>query len=394
MSPAILALAFAGFAVVSTEFVIVGLLPGLSRDLGVSPAAAGLLVTLFAAVVALAGPFLTALAARFERRRLFAALLGIFVAANLASALAPGYGAMAASRVVAALALPVFWSMAAATAARLAEPGHEGRAVAAVFTGISVATVPGIPAGTLVADLAGWRSAFAVMAALSALAALALWLGVPRTLGEAPAGDALAAFRHQVAVLRDRRFLSHLALSALAFTAMFAAYTYVAEALAGAGWSGSATGQVLVLFGAAGLLGNWLAGRVVDRAPLAVTAGTVATIGAASLILAPALAAGTLPTVALLGLWGVAHAANFLVNQVRVMAAAPEEAKAFAASLNVSVCNLGIALGAALGGAASAALETPGLGLAALAAAVPALLLALALGRGPAVPPSPRPQVA
>jgi predicted MFS family arabinose efflux permease len=382
MSPSTLALAFAGFAVVSTEFVIVGLLPALARDLGVSPAEAGLLVTLFAAVVAVAGPPLTALAARFERRRLFVALLGVFVLANVAAAAAPGYGAMATARVAAALALPVFWSMAAATAARLAAPGQEGRAVAAVFAGISAATVLGIPAGTFVAEFLGWRAAFAAMAVVSALAMAALWRGVPETPGDAPAGGAWAALREQAGVLRDGRFRAHLLLSALAFTAMFAGYTYLAEALAGAGWSGAATGQVLVLFGAAGLLGNWAAGRVVDRAPLVATAGAAAAIGAASLALAPALTAGGVPAVLLLGLWGVAHAAGFLVNQVRVMAAALEAARAFAASLNVSVCSLGIALGAALGGAANAAFGTAGLGLAAMAAAVPALALAAALGRG------------
>ncbi|MBF3143724.1 MFS transporter, partial [Pseudomonas aeruginosa] len=157
----ILLLAAAGFTILTTEFVIVGLLPALAADLQVSVAQAGLLVSLFAFSVAAFGPFLTAALAGVERKRLFVACLLLFAAANALAAVAGDIWTMAVARFVPALALPVFWAMASETAAHLAGPSREGRAVALVFFGIVAATVLGIPIGTLIADAWGWRLAFA-----------------------------------------------------------------------------------------------------------------------------------------------------------------------------------------------------------------------------------------
>ena len=157
-------LAVAAFVIVTTEFLIVGLLPALARDLDISVARAGQLVTLFAVVVMLCGPFLTAALANVERKKLFIAVLVLFAATNALAAVAQNIWVLALARLLPALALPVFWGTASDTAAQIAGPEKAGRAVSTVYLGISAAMLFGIPIGTLAADSIGWRGAFALLA--------------------------------------------------------------------------------------------------------------------------------------------------------------------------------------------------------------------------------------
>jgi predicted MFS family arabinose efflux permease len=145
MSPAIWALAAAAFAMITTEFNIVGLVPLIARDLNIPVSKVGLLVTAYAGTVAVISPFISTTAAHFERRRLFIAVLGVTAVGNFVAAAAGNFGVLALGRIIAALALPVFWSMASETAARLAGRERAGRAVATVFNGISAASVVGTP---------------------------------------------------------------------------------------------------------------------------------------------------------------------------------------------------------------------------------------------------------
>ena len=154
----ILLLSAAGFTVLTTEFIIVGLLPAIARDLEVSVSQAGLLVTLFAFTVAALGPFLTAYFARFERKRLFIGILLMFAFANTVAALAPNIWVMAFARLLPALGLPVFWALASETAVNIVGPEYAGRAIAKIGFGIVCATVFGIPVGTLISDAWGWRA--------------------------------------------------------------------------------------------------------------------------------------------------------------------------------------------------------------------------------------------
>src|SRR5450830_857590 len=152
-------LAVAAFVIVTTEFLIVGLLPALSRDLAISVATAGQLVTLFAVVVMVAGPFLTALLANVDRKRLFVAILVLFAASNALASVASNYWVLLVARLLPALALPVFWGTASDTAARIAGPGKGGGAVSTVYLGISAAMLFGIPLGTLASNARGCRGA-------------------------------------------------------------------------------------------------------------------------------------------------------------------------------------------------------------------------------------------
>ncbi|GAA6119084.1 MFS transporter [Acidovorax sp. FG27] len=362
-------LAVAAFVIVTTEFLMVGLLPALARDLGVSVSEAGQLVTLFAVVVMLCGPVLTASLAHIERKRLFFAVLVLFAVSNALAALAPHLWTLAIARVIPALALPVFWGTASDTAAQLAGPQRAGRAVATVYLGISGAMLFGIPLGTLAGDAIGWRAAFWMLAALSLLVAAVLALVMPTLPAAARVG-----FAEQARSLRSRVFLAQVALSVVVFTAMFTGYTYLAELLERVALIPPAhVGWWLMGFGAVGLLGNWLGGRWVDRRPLAATAGFSALL-AAGMVASVLLAPWTLGLAAALAVWGVANTALYPVCQIRVMQSAPQ-AQALAGTINVSAANGGIALGAVLGGAS---IPLWGAGSVAFVGAAIALLAAVA----------------
>ena len=361
-------LAAAAFAIVSTEFLIVGLLPELARDLSIPVSAAGQLVTLFAFTVMLSGPLLTAALSHVERKRLFVAILLVFAAANALAAAAPNIWVLALARLVPALALPVFWGTASEAAAQLAGPRHAGRAVARVYLGISGAMLFGIPLGTLAAASLGWRGSFWGLAALC-LALAGLMLAFMPALPRPPR----TSMRAQARILRDPRLQAHIALSVLVFTAMFASYTYLADVLERiAGVPPAQVGWWLMGFGAVGLAGNWLGGRAVDRGPLAATLAFTVLLGLGALA-AIALASSPAAMLPALAIWSIANTALYPVCQVRVMRAAPQ-AQAMAGTLNVSAANAGIGAGALLGGLAISQWGLGSVGYAAAAVALPAAL--------------------
>ncbi|MDN4633219.1 MFS transporter [Sphingomonas sp. PsM26] len=366
---AVLLLAISAFVIVTTEFIIVGLLPGLARDLDISVAAAGQLVTLFAFTVMLAGPFLTAMLSHFERKRLFVVILLIFAGANALAAAAPNIWILGFARFLPALALPVFWGTASETAGTLAGPERSGKAVANVYLGISGAMVLGIPLGTLASDAFGWRGTFWGLSGLSLLMGVLLFFVMP-TLAR-PARVRLA---EQARILKDPYFLGNVVLSVVVFAAMFTAYTYLADTLQQiAHIPAGQVGWWLMGFGIVGLGGNWLGGQFVGKGPLLVTA-------VASLMLAVGIAATTVFAGSpvwlgvALAVWGVANTALYPICQVRVMQSA-SHAQALAGTLNVSMANAGIGLGAIIGGAIILHLGLPSVGYVAAAIAVLAVVL-------------------
>ncbi|MRW83372.1 MFS transporter [Pseudoduganella sp. FT26W] len=372
-------LAVAAFVIVTTEFLIVGLLPALARDLGIAVATAGQLVTLFAVVVMVCGPFLTAWLANVERKRLFIAILLLFAAANALAAVASNIWVLAVARLLPALALPVFWGTASETAAQIAGPGQGGRAVSRVYLGISGAMLFGIPLGTLASDAVGWRGAFALLAALSLLIAVLIWTRMPTVRASHPVRMA-----DQLKILKSPFFLANVALSVLVFTAMFTGYTYLAEMLEKSAHIAPAlVGWWLMGFGAVGLVGNWLGGRWGDRKPLATTAAFSVML-ALGMAASMAFAGASLAFVIALAVWGVANTALYPVCQIRVMKAA-SQAQALAGTINVSAANGGIALGAVIGGVSISAWGAGTIGYVSAAIALLAALAA-ALIRQPASP--------
>ena len=367
-------LAFAAFVIVTTEFLIVGLLPALARDLAIPVATAGQLVTAFAVVVMAFGPFLTAWLANVDRKRLFIAILVMFAVSNAVAAMAANFWILAAARLLPALALPVFWGTASETAADIAGPGQGGRAVSTVYLGISAAMLFGIPLGTLAADAIGWRGAFALLAALSLLTAILIFISMPAVRPSKP-----VAMRAQARILKSPRFLANVVLSVLVFTAMFTGYTYLAEMLEkSAGIAPALVGWWLMGFGAVGLFGNWLGGRWVDSKPLATTAVFCAVLAVG--MAATMALAGSMWFAIALAVWGVANTALYPVCQIRVMKAA-SGAQALAGTINVSAANGGIALGAMIGGLGISAWGAGNIGYLSGAIALIAVLAALLADR-------------
>lgn len=343
-SSSIFILAVAAFTIVTTEFLIIGLLPSIARDLSVTISTAGQLVTLFALVVTIFGPPLTAWVAHFERRSLFVAILVLFAASNALAAIAPNVWVLAIARIVPALALPVFWGTASETAGKIAGPQAASRAVSTVYLGISAAMLFGIPMGTLASEGIGWRGAFWLLAALSLVTAAVLFLCMPKQ----DAGARSSLFE-QARIFRNPFFVANVLLSALIFTANFTAYTYLADILERvAHVSSAAVGWWLMGFGAVGLIGNWLGGRWLDGSPLAVTGVFTLLLGVGmALTMLFAQSIGLLFVA--LALWGIANTALYPICQVRVMRAGPD-AQALAGTVNVSAANAGIGLGAVIGG--------------------------------------------
>ncbi|AUB74855.1 MFS transporter [Pseudomonas sp. Lz4W] len=370
----ILLLSAAGFTVLTTEFIIVGLLPAIARDLEVSVPQAGLLVTLFAFTVAALGPFLTAYFARFKRKPLFITILLMFAFANTLAALAPNIWVMGFARLLPALGLPVFWALASETAVDIVGPEYAGRAIAKIGFGIVCATVFGIPVGTLISDAWGWRSAFSILAVVALAKALLLWLYLPAT----HVVRANASLRSQLGMLRSPLVIGHIVLSVLVFSGMFTAYTYLADILERlAGFDGTLVGWCLMGFGAVGLIGNSLGGRMVDRHPLIASMVFSAFMIGALLALVPSIHS-SLALAAALAIWGITQSALFLVSHVRLMKIAPQ-APAFAASLNIAGGNLGIGLGAMVGGRVIDSYGLGSLGLAAAGFILLSIVLALVL---------------
>jgi predicted MFS family arabinose efflux permease len=370
----VLLLAISAFVIVTTEFIIVGLLPGLARDLGISVSVAGQLVTLFAFTVMIAGPFLTAFVSHFDRKRLFIVILGIFAFSNAMVAIAPNIWVLGTGRFVPALALPVFWGTASETAGQLVGPKRAGQAVSQVFMGIAAAMVFGIPLGTLAAEAIDWRGTFWLLAGLSFLMAVLLAVFMPDIAQSKRVG-----LMDQARVLRDSFFLGNIALSVLVFTAMFTAYTYLADTLQHvAMMPASQVGWWLMGFGVFGLLGNWLGGKLVERGPLFATAIATVVLGTGMAAITP-LASSHGWLVVALAAWGIANSALYPICQVRVMKAA-SHSQALAGTLNVSMANAGIGLGAIIGATVIEHLALSDIGYVAAAIAMLAFFMSLAVG--------------
>ena len=344
----IVALALAAFAIGTTEFVIMGILPEVARDLGVDIPAAGLLVSGYALGVAFGAPPMALLTARWPRKAGLLLLMGLFIAGNLLSALAPGYGLLMAGRIVASLAHGAFFGIGAVVASGLVAPQRRAGAIALMFTGLTLANVLGVPLGTWIGQAWGWRATFWAVSGLG-LAALA---GVALLVPPAGRGDAASAggLAGELRVLRQPAVLAALALTVIGFGGIFTAFTYIAPLLQQlSGLSPGAVTTVLGLFGLGLTLGNTWGGRLADRWPRGSMLGILAALAAVEALLAWTLSWPP-AAIATVFVWGVAAFATVPGLQMRVLAQA-RAAPTLASTLNIAAFNLGNAGGAWLGGA-------------------------------------------
>ncbi|MFJ8623370.1 MFS transporter [Kitasatospora sp. NPDC093550] len=385
----LLLLALGTFAMGTDAMVVAGILGPVSADLGVSVPAAGQLVTVFALGYALLAPVLAALTARWPRRRLLLTALAVFSAANALSALAPTYGLLLATRVLAAAGAALYTPTANAVATTLVAPERRGRALATVIGGMTVATALGVPLGTWVGR-ADWRATMWLVTALG-LAALA---GLAALLRELPAPAAAPTLRARLAPLRRPRVLGAAATTLVFFLAFQSVYIYLATAVRGAtGGDGSRLSLVLLTTGVMSVAGSWLGGRLVDRAGVrrVLLAGSAAA----------ALAFAALPWLGRSMPGALVYAAVVPLAGWAVSVALPHRLASLdpgsaplLISLNSSALYLGTAAGGVAGSAAIGVLGGRWFPLAAAVLAVVAGAVAAAATRGerpPAAAPAPAP---
>jgi len=372
-SVALLALTAGAFGIGVTEFVIMGLLIDVGRDLGVSTSAAGLLISGYALGVVVGAPILTIATGRWQRKTVLIVLMAIFIAGNAACALAPTYGLLMVARVVTAFAHGTFFGVGSVVATRLVPPERRASAIAIMFTGLTVANILGVPAGTWLGQQAGWRATFWAVAAIGLLALTVIAKAVPAEHGVPEPSD----WRSDLRVLARRAVLFGLATTVLGYAGVFAVFTYIAPLLTiRAGFAASSISPILLLFGGGLVLGNIAGGRFADRRLMPAVVGSLVLLLAVLVVLGTLLTsqAGALLGVAALGFAAFATVAPL---QLWVMSNAKGAGESLASSFNIAAFNLGNAIGAWGGGAA---LDGFGLGAVTWTAAVfPAAALIAAL---------------
>lgn len=346
MPIAVYALTAGAFGIGTTEFVIMGLLLQVSADLGVSIPTAGLLISGYALGVFAGAPLLTLGTRRLPRKTVLIALMAIFTLGNIACALAPDYATLMAARVVTSLAHGTFFGVGSIVATGLVAPERRASAISVMFTGLTAATLLGVPFGAWLGLAYGWRATFWVVAAIGLVAAAVLILFVPRV--KEP--QAHVPLREEVAVLAKPQVLLGLLMTVLGFGGVFAVFTYIQPILTGiSGFSEAAVSSILLVFGAGLAAGNLLGGRLADRNPSAALVGTLAALVAVLVAMSFAVEY-RLSSVLFVGLLGGASFATVAPLQLRVLEKAGGAGQSLASSLNIAAFNLGNALGAWLGG--------------------------------------------
>lgn len=377
LTPPLLALAVGAFGIGVTEFTPMGMLPLIAHDLAVSIPAAGLVVSAYALGVLVGAPLMTLATARMGRQRLLVGLMAIFTLGNLMAALADSYAMLVIARLVTSLNHGAFFGVGSVVAAGLVPPEHRAAAVAAMFSGLTIALIGGVPLAAWFGELFGWRTAFWGIAGIGILAMLALRLALPELKPEAR--DDLQA---ELRVLGRGPVLAALALTVVGASAMFTVYTYIVPILRTETGAGTPfVTAMLVLYGIGLTVGNWLGGRLADRSVDGTIIGSLAGLAIVLALFAEGMH-GAIPAAILIFLWGVGSFALVPPLQMRVMEKA-SEAPNLASAMNIGAFNLGNAIGAAVGGGViDVGLGLPAVSLAGAGLAALGLAFVLWLRRG------------
>ncbi|MDQ0965313.1 DHA1 family inner membrane transport protein [Flavobacterium sp. W4I14] len=342
MNKSIYILALGAFGIITTEFGVIGILPTISREFGVSVDTAGWLLSAFAITVAVSSPFITALTSKINRKFLLCLVLGIFILSNLLSAFSPNFTILMIARILPAFFHPLFWNISLAVAFK--QGG--AKAVSVVMTGLSIATVLGVPLTTYAADyFHNWQASFFLTSIISLIAFLGLLFVVPSM-----PGNSEKSAESQLHVLKDTRLWLNLVSTVLTLAAMFSSYSYLAAYLENiSNMNGAQISIMLLLFGGMGILGNWLMGIALGKNVI-LTSRFFFILLIAVQILAYYFGTIFIPMVIIVSLWGMIHTGGFLVPNIRTTQSVPHNALEFVNSLLTSCYNIGISLGAFLGG--------------------------------------------
>ncbi|TAA08856.1 MFS transporter [Pseudoxanthomonas winnipegensis] len=345
MPLALLALTLAAFAIGTTEFVIVGLIPTIATDLGVALPSAGLLVSLYALGVAIGAPILTAITGRVPRKPLLVGLMALFTVGNLVAWLAPGYATLIVARLLTGLAHGVFFSVGSIVATSLVPREKAASAIATMFSGMTVAFVTGIPLGTFIGQHFGWRTTFLAVAVFGLVAMIGAQLLVPRNIAHATP----APLRRQLRVLLQPRLLLVYAMTAVGYGGSLIAFTFLAPILEDiSGFRPQMVSLVLLAYGVSVAIGNVWGGRLADRrGPVGALKVIFGVLALVLLVLTFTASSPWLVVLTVLA-WGAVAFGNVPALQVYVVRQAEQvapDATDVAAGFNISAFNLGVAGG-------------------------------------------------
>ncbi len=350
MPLALWALTLSAFAIGTTEFVIVGLIPTIAASLGVSVPSAGLLVSLYALGVAVGAPVLTALTGRVPRKHLLLGLMALFTIGNLVAWMAPGYEALMAARVLTGLAHGVFFSIGSTIATSLVTKEKAASAIALMFTGLTVALVTGVPLGTFIGQTFGWQSTFLAVSLLGVIAFVGSAILVPNNITNSKPASLLA----QLSVLKKPRLLLVYAITVLGYGGSFIAFTYLAPILQEvSGFSASSVSLVMLVYGVSVAFGNIWGGKLADKKGPILALQIVFSLLALVLFVLTFTASNPWLALATVLVWGAFAFGNVPGLQVYVVQRAERDvpqAVDVASGLNIAAFNVGIASGAWGGG--------------------------------------------
>ncbi|WNC13611.1 MFS transporter [Brevibacillus brevis] len=340
----IFVLALGVFGIITTEMGIIGVLPEVTQQFRITAAQAGWLVSIFALVVAVSGPFLTLLASGINRKTILLSAVLLFALSNTVYAFAESFETMLIFRILPALAHPVFFSVALVAAAELVPREQSGKAVTKVFAGITVGFAFGVPLTSYLAKSVSLEAAFLFAAAVSLIAFAGILFGLPSM----PAREK-RTYGQQLGILRKPQLWLHIAAVTLIFAAMFSVYSYFAEYLGQvAHMSGAWISAMLMVFGIVMIFGNFLFGGLLQKSATR-TIAAFPLLYAVMYVLVYCLGTSPLSMAVLAAVWGAVHSGGLIVSQTWLMEEA-KEAPEFGNSLFVSFSNLGITVGAAVGG--------------------------------------------
>lgn len=350
MPLALWALTISAFAIGTTEFVIVGLIPTIAEQLAITLPSAGMLVSIYALGVAVGAPVLTALTGKLPRKHLLMGLMALFTLGNLVAWQAPNYETLVIARLLTGLAHGVFFSVGSTIATSLVSKEKAASAIAIMFGGLTVALVTGVPLGTLIGQHFGWRESFLAVSILGVIALIGSMLLVPRNIAQPPATSLL----QQARVLTNPRLLLIYAITALGYGGVFTAFTFLAPMMQSlAGFSPSAVSIILLGYGIAVAIGNIWGGKLADRRG-AVPALTIIFAALAILLAVFQFTANmhylALATVIIMGIFAFANVPGLQVYVVQKAEHYAPGAVDVASGLNIAAFNIGIALGSTVGG--------------------------------------------
>ncbi|AHM75504.1 MFS transporter [Yersinia hibernica] len=352
MPLALLALTISAFAIGTTEFVIVGLVPTIAEQLGVSVPSAGLLVSIYALGVAIGAPVLTALTGRIPRKMLLIGLMVLFTLGNLLAWQSPGYKALVIARLLTGLAHGVFFSIGSTIATSLVPKEKAASAIAIMFGGLTVALVTGVPLGTFIGQHFGWRETFLAVSLIGVVATIASAILVPNNIPQ----QVSASIKQQLQVLTHPRLLLIYAITALGYGGFFTMFTFLAPVMQElSGFSAAAVSWILLAYGVSVAIGNIWGGKLADRHGAVPTLSFIFTALAALLFVFQFSASHSIAALITLLVMGIFAFGNVPGLQVYVVQKAQEytpQAVDVASGLNIAAFNVGIALGSIIGGQA------------------------------------------